>query len=322
MKYIHVAGTNGKGSTCTYIARSLTASGFKVGLFTSPHLHEVSERITIDGTPIDCRRIPTLPPDCFFQTLWKTAREYFAQQGVDYAVVETGIGGLLDCTNEITPVVSVITKIGVDHTALLGDTIEEIVRHKAGIIKTGVPVVADPTQPSGALNVIRETARRVNAQVVIPQVTTPMTWMECNRLTATAALGVLGVAPCDLSAVTLPARFQTVRHNPTVIVDGAHNPDAIKAIVDMIMLSPLSVKRKIVVFGTQKSKDRAGCLSELRRMGVANLIEVEDVSCARETAAAISRALQDSREADMVLICGSLYLAGGALRYLEAYNED
>jgi len=156
-KSIHVAGTNGKGSTSHMLASVLQSSGYKTGLYTSPHLKDFTERIKINGEQIDKEfvvqfvnkikpSIELIKPS-FFEITVAMAFDYFAQQKVDVAVIEVGLGGRLDSTNVITPVVSVITNISFDHKDLLGDTLEKIAFEKAGIVKTGIPVVVSERQP-------------------------------------------------------------------------------------------------------------------------------------------------------------------------------
>ncbi len=165
---IHVAGTKGKGSVCAMLASALEKAGLKVGLYTSPHLIETNERIRVDGKMISdselIRLINTLSADVdahehvsTFELMTAIAFQYFAEQKVDIAVVEVGLGGRLDATNIVTPILSVITSISVDHTAFLGHTIPEIASEKAGILKKGVPVISGVKDPA-AKDVIRETA--------------------------------------------------------------------------------------------------------------------------------------------------------------------
>jgi dihydrofolate synthase/folylpolyglutamate synthase len=154
-KSIHIAGTNGKGSVSHMLAAILQTAGYKVGLYTSPHLHDFRERIKINGEMISeesvidfTKRIQPqidLIEPSFFEITVAMAFEYFAKEQVDIAVVETGLGGRLDSTNIITPVLSVITNIGWDHMNLLGDTLEKIAGEKAGIIKQHIPVVVGET---------------------------------------------------------------------------------------------------------------------------------------------------------------------------------
>ena len=156
-KTIHVAGTNGKGSTSHTLAAYLQLCGYKVGLYTSPHLVDFNERIRVNGQPIPHQYVidfveqerPFFEPlqPSFFELTTAMAFKYFAEQHVDIAVIEVGLGGRLDCTNIITPLLSVITNISFDHTGFLGDTLAKIAGEKAGIIKPGVPVVVGETTP-------------------------------------------------------------------------------------------------------------------------------------------------------------------------------
>ena len=157
LRAVHVAGTNGKGSTSHLIAAVLQASGLKVGLFTSPHLVSLTERIRINGVPIPEEEVASwvsrhqaeleeIHPS-FFETMTAMGFDYFVRQGVDMAVVEVGLGGRLDSTNILTPVLSVITNIGLDHTEFLGNTLAQIAREKAGIMKPGVPCVIGESHP-------------------------------------------------------------------------------------------------------------------------------------------------------------------------------
>ena len=160
LRCVHIAGTNGKGSTSHMLAAILQSAGYKTGLYTSPHLKDFRERIRVDGMMIQKDfvidfvekiqpMIDKLEPS-FFEITVAMAFEYFVQQGIDIAVIETGLGGRLDSTNIINPLVSVITNIGMDHMNILGDTIEKIAVEKAGIIKKGVPVVVGETNKTTA----------------------------------------------------------------------------------------------------------------------------------------------------------------------------
>ncbi|MBR1877830.1 MAG: bifunctional folylpolyglutamate synthase/dihydrofolate synthase [Paludibacteraceae bacterium] len=168
LRAVHVAGTNGKGSTCHLIAAVLQAAGLKVGLYTSPHLVDLRERIRINGEPIPeagvagfierNRAFLDETQPSFFETMTAMAFAYFAEEKVDIAVIETGLGGRLDSTNVLTPLLSVITNIGMDHTEFLGNTLTRIAREKAGIIKPGVPTVIGETHPQ-TINVFMDRAR-------------------------------------------------------------------------------------------------------------------------------------------------------------------
>ena len=168
LKAVHVAGTNGKGSTSHLIAAALQAAGLRVGLFTSPHLVSLTERIRVNGKPIPEETVAAFVTEnkafldelqpSFFETMTALGFRYFVQQNVDIAVIETGLGGRLDSTNVLTPVLSVITNIGMDHTEFLGNTLAKIAREKAGIIKPGVPCVIGETHPQ-TMNVFLDRAR-------------------------------------------------------------------------------------------------------------------------------------------------------------------
>ena len=171
---IHVGGSAGKGSTATMIAAILGATGWRVGLHTKPHLHSVTERARINGSTISEERFATIfemlvpviddmrscewGAPSYFELLVALSFVYFAEEKVDAAVIEVGVGGALDGTNVIIPLVSIITNVGTDHRDVLGDTIEQIARDKAGIIKEGIPVVTAAEQPS-VLEIIAEAAR-------------------------------------------------------------------------------------------------------------------------------------------------------------------
>jgi dihydrofolate synthase/folylpolyglutamate synthase len=173
-KSIHIAGTNGKGSTSHYIASVLQESGLKTGLFTSPHLKDFRERIKINGRMISKKDVTSFVEQhksdfnsiqpSFFEWTFALAAWYFAKEKVDIAVMETGMGGRLDSTNVIRPAISVITNIGLDHTQFLGNTLAEIAAEKAGIIKTGIPVVIGETHPE-TVSVFNKTAQKFNAEI-------------------------------------------------------------------------------------------------------------------------------------------------------------
>lgn len=214
---IHIAGTNGKGSTASMIAATLTAAGLRTGLYTSPHYIDFRERIRVDGEMITRRgvsgfverasrmRLPAEPS--FFELTTAMAFDWFARRQVDVAVIEVGLGGRLDSTNIITPVVSVITSIALDHTSLLGDTIEDIATEKGGIIKPGVPVVVGPGVPPAALAVLERIAAERHAPLTVADASLSNEWcakrpsrfvcdlpgdyQRLNLATALAALNVL-----------------------------------------------------------------------------------------------------------------------------------
>ena len=180
-KFVHIAGTKGKGSTSTMVARMLEAAGYKVGLYTSPHITSIHERITINDKQVTedelLKLVNTVKPvidklaqediqPTFFELFTAIAFIHFANSGTDFAVLETGLGGRLDSTNVVTPLVSAITNISIDHQRQLGYTVKEITREKAGIIKPGVPVVT-VEQSEEALDVIREVAAKKGSPLCI-----------------------------------------------------------------------------------------------------------------------------------------------------------
>lgn len=182
LSMVHVAGTNGKGSTCAMLERMLREAGYKTGLYTSPYIEVYNERIRIDGRPVDGETLAALVETVFPAVQACVAEGYaitefelgtalafmaFRREAVDVAIIEVGLGGKLDPTNIITPLVSVITEVGLDHMAYLGDTIEAIAGEKAGIIKPGVPVVLSD-RDEAALAVLRSEAARLGAEVIAP----------------------------------------------------------------------------------------------------------------------------------------------------------
>ena len=189
---IHVGGTNGKGSTSHLLAAILRQSGYKVGLYTSPHLVDFRERIRVNGEMIPHDYVidfvehhraffEPLHPS-FFELTSAMAFDYFRSQEVDYAIIEVGLGGRLDSTNIITPILSVITNISLDHTQFLGDTVEKIATEKAGIIKKDVPVVIGEAEQEGVAQVFMETAKQVNTSIYFAQDTDVL--KETHRTTS------------------------------------------------------------------------------------------------------------------------------------------
>ena len=174
IKTVHIAGTNGKGSTSHMLAAIFQQCGYKTGLYTSPHLKDFRERIKVNGEMISqefvidfVERIKTFSEEIspsFFELTFVLALEYFAEEKVDIAIIETGLGGRLDSTNVITPEVSVITNIGFDHMDILGDTLEKIAAEKAGIIKRDIPVIIGETIPA-TKRIFIEKAKEKNAPI-------------------------------------------------------------------------------------------------------------------------------------------------------------
>ncbi len=290
LKAIHVAGTNGKGSTAHLIAAALQASGRKVGLFTSPHLVSLTERIRVNGQPIPEQIaaafvtehkafLDELQPS-FFETMTALGFWYFVQQGVDIAVVEVGLGGRLDSTNVLTPVLSVITNIGLDHTEFLGNTLTQIAKEKAGIIKPGVPVVIGESHPQ-TMNVFLAKAQECGSDIwfadqceylrrtllkVAPECELKGNYQEHNLQTAFVALRALTNLQYPISNVQiaegfahvcamtgLRGRWEILREQPLVICDTGHNSHGLQYVARQ--LKELTNPHIWIVFGMVNDKD-------------------------------------------------------------------
>ena len=305
---LHIAGTNGKGSSSHTLAAILQSAGYRVGLYTSPHLKDFSERIRVNGQPITPEAvvafvaahktaIETLQPS-FFEITVAMSFAYFAEQKVDIAVIEVGMGGRLDSTNIITPLVSLITNIGYDHQAFLGDTLPAIAGEKAGIIKSSVPVVISEYQTETA-PVFIEKAQQMQApihfaqdyfevqwvgdalqyqnlqkadetpQKVIPQL--KGLYQQKNLggvLTVISLLQTRGfpTLPAHIQAgiehvinlTGLKGRWQILQQNPTVVCDTGHNEAGIQAIVAQIRATPH--EKLFLILGFSADKDLAKIL--------------------------------------------------------------
>jgi len=313
---IHIAGTKGKGSVAAMIAQVLSGSGYKTGLYTSPHFHTLRERISVDGSLISeaefaaamaevkpfiesMRQDTSFRQLTYFEALTALAFAYFKKKRLDFQVLEVGLGGRLDATNVARPVVCIITPISLDHTQILGNSLEEIAREKAGIIKPGCWVVISP-QPEEAASVISDICREKEEKVV--QVGKDITWHKIdgdlhhqslaiegrtskyqvsipllgdfqleNAAAAVAALEILASAGFAISAADIaqwlarvkwPGRFQILQQHPTALVDGAHNVASMRRLVSNIK-AYFAHKRIFLVFGTSCDKDIPGIINEL-----------------------------------------------------------
>lgn len=289
-KTIHVGGTNGKGSTSHSLASVLQSAGYKVGLFTSPHLKDFRERIRINGEMISEEYVvdfveqhwsffePLYPS--FFELTTAMAFKYFADEKVDVAVIEVGLGGRLDCTNIITPVLSIITNISFDHVNLLGNTLEKIASEKAGIIKHGVPVVIGETT-SETRTVFETKAKEVGTQIVfaeekeIPEIPFELggDYQQKNLRTILTALSILRNAfniseqniSYGLSNVCeqtgLMGRWQTLKEFPKTVCDVGHNVGGFEYIVKQLTRQQYKTLR--IVIGMVNDKDINGVLALL-----------------------------------------------------------
>lgn len=283
-KSIHVAGTNGKGSTSHMLASILQEAGYKVGLYTSPHLKDFRERIKINGKEISEDFVVDFIKKhkgffeshslSFFEMTVGMAFDYFAQEKVDIAVIEVGMGGRLDSTNIITPEVSVITNIGLDHTQFLGTTLEAIAFEKGGIIKAKVPVVIGETQLETEM-VFKTLAKDLQSEILFAdQQKLPQTYIsdlkgyyqEKNKTTVLATVKVLrqrsykisneALATGFLNVVKntgLQGRWQILQEEPKIICDTAHNSEGLRFAMTQLLEEPADQLH--MVFGVVNDKD-------------------------------------------------------------------
>lgn len=311
LKFVHVAGTNGKGSTVRMIAGALADAGYKTGEFTSPYIKVYNDRIRINGVNISDDELAAvvteiqpiidgLDIDCSqFEISTAIAFVYYAAKKCDVIVLEAGLGGLLDCTNIIKdPVVSVITSISLDHTKILGDTIEKIARQKAGIIKNGCPVVLACNQKREAEIVIHGTAAEKLSDFVTPDLDklkietcdeTGNRFRYCGRAYETKMIGrhqidnaLTAIEACEvlrsngfkalgfknicngIKNAVVPSRCQILRADkPLVIIDGAHNPDGMRSLADFVRT--IDREPKIMVCGMMEDKDWQTALGFMTR---------------------------------------------------------
>lgn len=365
---IHIAGSKGKGSTALMTAALAKSEGLRCGLFTSPHLIRLEERIALDGKPVTAdrllraadrafgplRRDPSLRPT-FFEFITATAMIVFAESEVDLAIYEVGLGGRLDATNVIEPLVSVITDIELEHTRRLGKTRAAIAREKAGIIKDNVPVVTLLERDDPARRVIEECADSREAPLLAPgaglellrdgeefrvqicgKTTTsfspppPAILQARNCALALGALGSMGQRPDAglLTGLTLPGRFETLALLPRVIVDGAHSPVSLEAVLAearrITHNGPL-----VALFGLARDKDLDACLAAVLPHADEIVWVGYDSSRSRDpdelqaaaggrgrladsVAAGISLARDIAGRNGTVLVTGSFYAAGEA----------
>lgn len=348
-RFIHVAGTNGKGSVCALVDAVLRAHGVRSGLFTSPHLVRFEERIRAGGEPISetalldgLRRLRALtegwdPAPTFFELTTALALDHFRREGVEWIAWETGLGGRLDATNIVEPAVSVITSLGLDHREYLGDTLAQIAGEKAGIVKPGVPALTVAGQPA-------EAAAVLDAAGVLP---VTETWEgplglrgRHQRPHAALALAALRAAgfPLDPARVTeglaqarWPGRFD-VRENGRLVLDGAHNPAA-AALLAELWREEFGRERATVVFAAMRDKDLVGVLAALgpiaarfvttaarnpRAADPADLAQAAHTHAPAEAVATLPEALARARQfPERVLLCGSLFLVGEAIALLD-----
>jgi dihydrofolate synthase/folylpolyglutamate synthase len=363
-RVVHVAGTNGKGSTCAMIEAGLRAekgaANVPTGLFTSPHLIEPTERIQVDGIPVspaDFERAfnivhetaEKLDLDChptYFETVTAMAFWLFREKHVQTAVIEVGLGGRLDSTNVVQPILTVITPIDFDHEAYLGHTIEAIAGEKAGILKPGVPAVFARQRPE-ALAVLLARAEQLQVPVTraesfeirdlhIDARGSRFSGLVCplagehqvdNAVTAALVLRVLGVSPDGIKDARWPGRIEHVSPNPDIILDGAHNPAGARALARYLERF-YETRRIWLVYGAMRDKAIEEVAGILFPMATELVLTAPDTSRALRpealaefagrghiqpnVEAAIEYARAHAGDEDVIVITGSLFLVGEA----------
>ena len=392
VKTVHIAGTVGKGSTAAMIAAMLQGCGYGTGLYTSPHIVDVRERIAINGQPIGKGEFTELTrevaaaaaglqsPPTFFELLTAMAFKHFADEVVDIAVIETGLGGRLDSTNVITPEVSVITQIDYDHTHILGRSLAEIAREKAGIFKRRVPAITCEQAPEVEA-ALKEAAEKLSVPLRIVNkdiefscrfgasealgphtrvclltetsqfmhlpVPLPGEHQAINCALALAAIDVLKASGFNFPEVAMnnglastrtPGRMELVWKQPRILVDGAHNPCAVRALMRCVG-AYLPYDSMICIFGCCEDKDIPQMLDRLalggdkviftRARGVARAAEPEELhrifseqsgkmsQVAPTLGEALDLAIRAVGRDDLICITGSFYLVGEAKKHLD-----
>ena len=295
LKTIHICGTNGKGSTAAFCTSILQASGFRVGLFTSPHLQTVRERVQINRDLIApeqfvayteriCAKLESPDELSFFEFMTLLSFLYFSEQKIDIAVYEVCLGGRLDATNLISPLVTIMTPVSYDHEQHLGSTLEEIAAEKCGIMKAGVPMVLAAQEPE-VEDVVQTFAERLSCKLVYASpgnIRQPLGLLgdhqKQNAACAVEALKLLaehGFTPLraeiGLAKAGWPGRLERVQMYPSVIFDGAHNPHGMQALMRYLK-QHWPKKSVVLVFGAMRDKNITEMLQEL-------LPQVREVHC-------------------------------------------
>lgn len=362
LRIAHIAGTNGKGSTASFLSSIISCAmpSEKVGLFTSPHLVDFAERIMINGKPIsheDVARIGSYLLELkleggieltMFDYTLAMALIYFKEQGVNYAVIETGLGGAKDSTSglSIVPIVSVITSIGLEHTAILGDTIEQIAHEKAGIIKPGTKTVIGKMEPQ-ATKVFEETCRKLDVPLYIADTPVPDNmqlgllgqYQRYNAAVALLAAQLMNINLKDsdielgLENAKWPGRMEIVSTNPFMLLDGAHNPQGISALCESLKKAYPNEKFTFVV-SILTDKDYKTMVEELSPLAseffVAKLeyergldipqlcLAIANTNSKVMPCFTIKEALDEAiKTGNKVIVCGSLYFIGAVKEIIQ-----
>lgn len=372
IRTVHVAGTNGKGSTAAFLAAILEAGGYRTGLFTSPHLISFTERIRINGTMIPegdvarlAERVMRASPDgaTFFEVVTAIAFLCFAEQKVDMAIMEVGMGGRLDATNAVDGDMAVITPVALDHCRYLGNSVAAIAWEKSGVIRRERPVVTAP-QCEEALAVIKDRCAELRSplyrcgyefeaeweesELVYRGIRTDMNGIEPGirgryqsdnaacALAAAELLGDIGFSLPDealrqgINSARWPGRMEMFGESPRILLDGAHNPAAAKALAEA--LADIPRRRLLMVIGIMEDKDVQGILAPLlplasRVFAVAPSLERAlpatelasfciglgtPSSAAASVAEGLTAARREADPEDLLLVCGSLFTVGEA----------
>lgn len=390
LKFVHVAGTNGKGSFCTMMSEILKSAGYKTGLFTSPYVFDFCERIQINGEMISeeelCKitaevkaaaekiAVSDLQPT-EFEFITAAALKYFADKNCDVVVLEVGLGGRLDSTNIIkTPLLSAIMSISFDHMAVLGDTVEEIAAEKSGIIKENGVTVCFSRQDERAEKIIRKTAEEKgnvyiksspedikvlscdlsgtkavykDMEIFIPLIGEHQVYNAQTAVDAALALNDrnLSISPENIidgiSKARIPARTELFGKNPLTILDGAHNREGVEALLSNLNKF-LKGRKLTVIMGMMEDKEYAFAAYEISKLaktftGVLPsnpravspkvLAEIAEKNCSdvficENPAEAYRKIYEKAQKDDIILVCGSLYLAGDVRGEIVSLNGE
>lgn len=355
LKCVHVTGTNGKGSVCWKVFKSLEYSGIRTGIFTSPHINSFRERIRINDEYIDVESVESGVEEilektkglnlCFFEIITLLAIKYFVEKRVEIAVIEVGIGGRLDETNVVVPLVSVITSIGLDHCEILGGTIEEIGKEKGGIIKENVPVVLGPT---ANIDIIRKIGLEKRSEIRLAKIGENSKYDEINSEISREVLKCLQSSNEKLSDRSIEegvkerpmCRMESVNYkNQNYILDSAHNPAAFENLFNSIN----KINEMHICVSFSGDKDIDSCIDIiLKNIKMENIHILKSVNKRGISGESLVKKFQEKNELFMntdcyeikemveylsknlksestILICGTMYILGG---FRESLNLD